>query len=174
MGGDEDCSRRPLHLLADVRRLPPRITRGGGAGVDVSASLRLLIVDDDDTMLMMCRRFFEKLPGVEVTLAASGEEAIEQLRAHPFDAVLSDHRMGAVTGIDVLSYASEARPKTMRFMMSGYADPNLIMMAHSKARVHEFLEKPMTTQELNQLLQTKIVDPYFAHFLALAEHRAEP
>ena len=120
-----------------------------------------MIVDDDDTMRMMCRRFFERSPpprGIDISEAESGEEAIDILRARDFDCVICDYRMGAVTGIDVLAFARKNRPKAVRILMSGFGSPDLVSAANVEARIHEFIEKPMTSLELETLLNEAVLE----------------
>ena len=120
-----------------------------------------MIVDDDDTMRMMCRRFFERSPpprGIDISEAGSGEEAIDILRARDFDCVICDYRMGAVTGIDVLAFARKNRPKAVRILMSGFGSPDLVSVANVEARIHEFIEKPMTNLELETLLNEAVLE----------------
>ena len=127
------------------------------------APVRLLIVDDDESMRMVCRRFFERSPpvrGIVVSEAESGERAIEMLREQEYDCVLSDFRMGAVTGVDVLEFAMHHRPKTARIMMSGFGSSELVNMATAKARIHDFIEKPMTTRELEAILREVVLERY--------------
>ena len=126
-------------------------------------AIRLLIVDDDFTTRMMCRRFFVRSPpprGIAISEAESGEQAIEMLRDNEFECVISDYRMGAVTGIDVLAFVMENRPKTVRIMMSGFGSPKLVMAATAGARVHEFIEKPMTSGELEAILRETVLERY--------------
>lgn len=121
----------------------------------------VLIVDDDETMRLICRRFLARCAEVgEIQEAASGEEAIDLLRARSFDCILSDYRMGAATGIDVLAFARANRPRTVRVLFTGFAAPAIHQEAMMRAGVHEFLEKPMTTSELETLLREKLVEPF--------------
>lgn len=125
--------------------------------------VRVLIVDDDETMRLICRRFFAKCEiasDLAVEEAASGEDAIEMLRNRPFDCILSDYRMGAVSGIDVLAFAKNERPKAVRILFTGFAVPAIHQAAMTQAQVHEFLEKPMKTQELEAMLREKMVEPF--------------
>lgn len=135
--------------------------------------VRLLIVDDDATMRLVCTRFFQRSPpsrGIETTEAESGERAIELLAEREFDCILSDYRMGAVTGIDVLAYAMKNRPKAVRVMMTGFGSEALMLEATTQARVHEFFEKPMTNKELEELLRERVLERY----LKILPPRGEP
>jgi PAS domain S-box-containing protein len=59
--------------------------------------LRLLVADDNAVNRELVRVILTPL-GVEITAAASGEEAIERALQAPFDLILMDVRMGGVDG----------------------------------------------------------------------------
>lgn len=122
---------------------------------------RLLLVDDDESTRFLCRRFFRKAVGerIEVEEAASGEEAIEALARGRFDCVLSDYRMGAASGIDVLAHALRSQPDARRVLMSGFADPALVETARREARIDAFIEKPLSTHEFDQSLRAEVIAP---------------
>lgn len=124
-------------------------------------ALRVLVVDDVSSVRFICRNFFENTDlDVEVLEAESGEAAIEILDREAVDIVLCDHRMGAVTGLEVLVHALRHQPKALRCMMSGYADPELAQAAITEAKVHAFLEKPMDIEAMEAVLQREVVDRY--------------
>lgn len=119
---------------------------------------RLLLVDDDESTRMILRRFLQKAaPALVVEEASNGEEAIKRLADSPFDAVLSDYRMGLVTGLDVLAFALKRHPDAIRVLMTGFADPTLESVARTRARVHGFIEKPMSTREFELMVQTHLL-----------------
>lgn len=125
--------------------------------------VRLLIVDDDDAMRLIVRRFFQRSPppqGIEITEAESGERAIELLAEREFDCILSDYRMGAVSGLDVLAYAMRERPEAVRLLMTGFYTADLHAEATLHAHVHDVMEKPMTSQELGALLNDRVLERY--------------
>jgi len=62
------------------------------------AVLRLLAVDDTESNRLLLREMVVG-PGIEVSLAASGEEALALARKHPFDLVLMDIRMPGMDGV---------------------------------------------------------------------------
>lgn len=121
---------------------------------------RLLLVDDDESTRLICRRLLKRLAPeteLEVVEATNGEEAIAALEAGRFDAVLSDYRMGVVTGIDVLDHARKRQPEALRVLMSGFADPAIVDGARRRAGIHDFIEKPMSNQEFQGLLERHLV-----------------
>ncbi|HUR68669.1 MAG TPA: response regulator [Candidatus Thermoplasmatota archaeon] len=123
----------------------------------------ILVVDDDETMLLICRRIFKaKLPDLVITEANSGEHAIEILRGREFDVILTDFRMGPTNGIDVLAFALQERPGSIRILMSGFGDPGMIEKAKERGRIHEFIEKPVSTSEIERALTRHVIDRYLA------------
>ncbi|MBK5968498.1 hybrid sensor histidine kinase/response regulator, partial [Thiorhodovibrio winogradskyi] len=69
------------------------------ATASASASWSLLLVDDEPTNLLVARRLLEK-SGHQVRCAANGQEALDALRAEPFDAVLMDVQMPGMDGLE--------------------------------------------------------------------------
>lgn len=148
---------------------------GKGPKEENMTGVSVLIVDDDETMRLICRRFLTRCAEVgEVQEAASGEEAIDLLRARSFDCILSDYRMGAANGIDVLAFAQANRPRTVRVLFTGFAAPAIHQEAMMRAGVHEFLEKPMTTSELETLLREKLVDQFLKPLAKRAQEARAP
>lgn len=68
-----------------------------------SAGTKLLIVDDSGTVLSVLKRML-KQAGVQVTTAASGEDAMASIRAQRPDAVLLDIVMPGMDGFSVLRH----------------------------------------------------------------------
>lgn len=127
------------------------------------ARIRILVVDDDEIERYMILRFFSGIEqdlGLEIEEAESGEEAVARMEATKFDVIMTDFRMGAVSGIDVLVHALKESPSTIRILITGYASPELEKEAVQAAQVHAVLEKPMTSAELNILLKEQVVERF--------------
>lgn len=122
---------------------------------------RLLLVDDDPTMLMIIGRLVQdKAPTCVLTEASSGEQAVVLLRRQPFDVVLSDYRMDATNGIDVLACAHEVQPEATRILMSGFGDPAMVRDARQRAAIHEFVEKPVSVEDLEASVEAQVIVPH--------------
>ena len=80
-------------------------------------SARLLVVDDDETV---CAYFSTILTGADfdVDTAPSGERALEMLRSHRYDVLLTDLSMAGMDGLALAKAAAEAvkgmAPKAMK------------------------------------------------------------
>jgi signal transduction histidine kinase/ActR/RegA family two-component response regulator len=82
---------------------------------------RVLLVDDDAAVLEAATGLVAEL-GFEVTPVASGDEALEMLRAGPFDLLMTDVAMPGMNGVELARAAREAVPELPILFASGYAD----------------------------------------------------
>ncbi len=114
---------------------------------------RALVVDDDP---VSCRFMFELLRevGLRPESASSAEEGLTLLRSKHFDAVLSDLRMGNMSGIDFCQ-AVRKDPKLADLVMiassaSVYVDDREAALA---AGFNGFVPKPVSETALFQLFE---------------------
>ncbi len=98
----------PLSILRE-RRAPYR--RGG------SDLPKLLLVEDDALNRSVSAR---ALSGhFTVTSVRSAEEALQHLERTRFEVVLTDYRMAAMTGLELLEQARVRDPRARRVLVSG-------------------------------------------------------
>lgn len=117
---------------------------------------RVLLVDDEPGVLKALKRVLTLVPcrydGVEfalqLDLAPSPQEALEWLRGHAYDLILSDFRMPGMDGVQLLRAARQIQPGAARMILSGYADLNGVMAAINEAQIVRFLSKPWNDYEL--------------------------
>jgi len=67
---------------------------------------KILVVDDEEGLRLLYKEELED-EGAEVTLAASGVEAIERLEEGSFDLILLDIKMPGMDGVEVLRRVKE-------------------------------------------------------------------
>lgn len=106
----------------------------------------LLFVDDEEDIVNSLHRTFRK--GYRVIKCSSGEEAIKALDANPIDLIISDQRMPGMTGDQVLSYAKEHHPKTIRILLTGYTDMESLINSVNQAQIYKYLSKPWEPEML--------------------------
>ncbi len=81
-----------------------RCCRRGPAALTRSATaMRCLVVDDFVTMRRVVRGYLREIGIADVVEAGDGRAALEQLRAAPFDVVITDIEMPTLGGIALLS-----------------------------------------------------------------------
>lgn len=86
---------------------------------------RILFVDDEPALLQALQKRMRKyLVGCEALWATSGQVALAEFRAHPFDVVVSDLRMPGMDGVTLLRQIKESAPAARRIVLSGYELPD--------------------------------------------------
>lgn len=126
-------------LGAELSPAPPPLTTAGA----LSHPASILLVDDEPRLLAMhADAIRQQIPGVLVTTAESGVQALEMMHQHPPDLVMLDLRMPGLDGFGVLEQmqATEAtRPIPVIILTGqtlGEAD-----MARLRGRVEAVLNK---------------------------------
>lgn len=89
-------------------------------------TIRLLIVDDHATVREGLRMTFDATDVLVVAEAASGLEALEQLRAQPVDVVLLDIQMPFADGFQFLAELRAAGDVVPVLMHSVYEGPHFV------------------------------------------------
>jgi response regulator RpfG family c-di-GMP phosphodiesterase len=107
----------------------------------------VLFVDDEPNILTALRRLFRK-EDFQVYTAPGGEEGLELLRTSPVPVVISDYRMPAMNGVVFLAQVKQLLPDSVRVILSGFADAQVIVDAINKGEVFRFHPKPWDDQEL--------------------------
>lgn len=107
----------------------------------------LLLVDDEPQICSTLKRLFDR-DGHRVHTANSADEAMAVLAEHAVDLIISDQRMPRKSGLEFLAEAAARYPTTVRFLLSGAADPREIERALTAGVIHEVLEKPIDMSTL--------------------------
>src|SRR5437868_3428168 len=108
---------------------------------------RILFVDDEPMILEGLRRALRSLNGEwDMAFVESGQKALELMAELPFDVVIADMRMPGMNGAQLLAEVWKRFPKTVRLILSGHADPDLILECVGTA--HQYLSKPCQAKDL--------------------------
>ena len=111
----------------------------------------LLIVDDEAYILPTLRALLRD--DFDVLTAGSADEAEAILRARTIHVLLTDQRMPHRTGIQLLEWAREHSPETVRLLMTGYSELDEAVDAINRGHIYYYLMKPWRTQDLLQILR---------------------
>jgi len=159
VAGDGRAARRAAELATSAARLERRATPMREPG-------RLLVVDDHETNRELTARLLRNA-GHLVSVAASGESGLAQLRTERFDVVLLDLLMPGMNGLDVLE-ALQTDPvlrQTAVIVLTGLDDTTgLGRCLHAGA--HDFIRKPF-----DAVVLTARVGAALAHQRLLAAER---
>jgi diguanylate cyclase (GGDEF)-like protein len=111
----------------------------------------LLIVDDEPYILATLGEFLRQ--DFEVLTADSGEAAQQIFARRSVDLILTDQKMPRMSGVHLLEWVRECSPRTIRLLMSGFADLEDAVEAINRGKVYRYLFKPWRGDELVQILR---------------------
>ena len=111
----------------------------------------LLVVDDEARILSALRRSLRR-EGWRVLTAGTPDEALRILDEEPVDAVLSDHKMPRMSGLEVLEAAARRRPNAARILISGWPD-EIPAERLAALGVRALVPKPWDDAELKRILR---------------------
>ncbi len=102
---------------------------------------RVLVVDDDPMILKAWRHMLNKEDEFEVTLVASGQDAVRYLASCEVDVVLTDVLMDGMSGLELLDHVKRGRPEVEVIIMTGQAKIADAVYA-TKAGAYDYITKP--------------------------------
>ena len=106
----------------------------------------VLVVDDEKNMRLSLRTVLTD-EGYLVREAESAEQALTLLAQEDFFMVVTDARLGGMSGYEFLAKARVQRPELPVLMITAYATPKLAVDA-IKAGAIDYLAKPFAPEEL--------------------------
>lgn len=123
--------------------------------MDTPEKSRILFVDDDPNLLDGLKRTLRPHRQVwEMTFVNSAQEALSSLETLPVDVILTDFRMGGMSGLDLLREVKRRYPQVIRILFSGEVDQVLIMQSVQVA--HQFISKPCSAGTLKDRIDQTI------------------
>lgn len=108
--------------------------------------MQLLVVDDEETLRSVVSQVLSA-DGFQVAEAASGEEALEVFQAQSHSVVITDIRMGGMSGIDLLTAIKKHNPETEVVIMTSHASLDSALTA-LRAGAYDYLIKPFESLDL--------------------------
>jgi DNA-binding NtrC family response regulator len=106
----------------------------------------VLVVDDEKNM----RRSLESVlsdEGYAARVSESAEEALKLLAGEEFFMVITDARLGGMSGYELLKKIHERKPELPVLMLTAYATPKLAVEA-IRAGAIDYLSKPFAPEEM--------------------------
>jgi len=112
---------------------------------------RILIADDEESIRHMLTLLLADR-GYEVRAVKDGEEALRELGARDYDALLTDVRMPKLDGLALVRAAQGISPDTTLIVMSAYGSHELAIEA-MKAGAYDYLPKPFRPDDVLLVLR---------------------
>jgi len=142
-------------------------------------SVRVLIVDDELSVRKMLAVMLTQ-GGVKCSHVSTPEEALDELQNEAFNAVISDLRMGPISGMDLLEQVHRRYPDMAFVMATGVADVRVGVQA-MKQGADDYLLKPfdmdVVLASLRRALQKKQlereVQNYRRHLESMVAERTQ-
>jgi diguanylate cyclase (GGDEF)-like protein len=118
--------------------------------------VRILVADDDESLRSVLKQVLN-MDGYEVTLTASGEEALAAFKREPCSLIITDIRMGSMSGIMLLQEVKRLRPDTQVIIMTSNATLDSAITA-IQAGAYDYLTKPFDDIALISSVARRAVD----------------
>ncbi|MBW2733484.1 MAG: sigma-54-dependent Fis family transcriptional regulator [Deltaproteobacteria bacterium] len=112
---------------------------------------RVLVVDDEENIRLMLQTILEQ-QGYDVVVVADADGAIEALRSHSFDLMLTDVRMPGLDGLELLEVALNKHPELVAVVMSAYGSVDSAIEA-IKLGAYDYIAKPFKAAEIVLLIR---------------------
>ncbi len=104
-------------------------------------AITVLVVDDEPSNLTSIEKIFQR-DGMLVLTAHNAREALDILRVHPVDVVLTDVMMPATSGLELLRAVKQLAPDVELVLMTAYGTVEAAVQA-MRDGAYDFVEKPL-------------------------------
>ena len=108
---------------------------------------QILVVDDEKDMTRLLKRILEMEFDCQVTMAFSGETAVNILARESFDLMLCDIKMPGMDGFELLKHAGSHYPDLTVLMITAFGSIDVAIKA-IKSGAYDFVSKPFEQDEI--------------------------
>ncbi len=116
---------------------------------------RVLVIDDNETMRSGMALLLERM-GHDVTAASGGEEGLRQMKARPFDLVITDYKMVDMDGLEVLDAVRRDYADTDVVVITAYGTIDVAVEAMRKGAA-DFVVKADALYDVLRLRVEKVL-----------------
>jgi response regulator RpfG family c-di-GMP phosphodiesterase len=120
-----------------------------------SPSQSILVVDDDSIILVAISETLAS-EGLQVTTCDNPLEALELVKKNEYAVIMTDQRMGEMTGLELLFEVKKIQPNASRILLTGVLTLKTVIDAINKGDIFRFLAKPWIREELIATIQNAI------------------
>lgn len=113
---------------------------------NLGARMHILVVDDEHEFLELMNNRLQKR-GFTVSVAPTGEKALELVEREKYDAMVLDVKMPGIDGIEVLRQVKKLRPELPVLLLTGHASIEAAMTGVETGAV-DYLLKPVPINDL--------------------------
>ncbi len=118
-----------------------------------AAQGRLVVVADDDVQITQALSRILRKMGHTPLVAEDGLEALDLLRTHRADLLLSDIDMPGMDGVTLAARARAEMLVPVRILLTANARLDVVIRAINTGEIHRFLQKPWDHDELIHVIE---------------------
>lgn len=111
----------------------------------------ILVVDDEISMREFLAVLLSK-QGYKVSDAKNGRQALKMIQKSDYDLILTDIRLGDITGLEVLKEAKKNNSDTVVIIISAYSTTEIAVEAMNEG-AYDFVPKPFDNIELKHTIK---------------------
>lgn len=115
----------------------------------------VLVVDDEDAIRNALKRYLTG-QGYEVSVAATGEEALEVLRRQKITCMLLDVNLPGTSGVDLVPRVMQVEPNVALLMLTAVNDATAAALCMQRGAL-DYLTKPIDLDVLARAIQRALV-----------------
>ena len=113
----------------------------------------ILILDDEPIVTTTIRNYLDLTGDYETVAFHDPAQALEYLRAHPVDLIVSDQMMPGMNGLEFFQQVKQIQPEAIRVLLTGYAQKEDAIRAINQVGLYQYLEKPWSNDELGIIIR---------------------
>ena len=117
----------------------------------MKTDVTLLIVDDEEMMRSLLAKILGR-EGYHILTAEDGVAALEVMKQHRVDLVISDMKMPRMNGFELLKQIKQIRPETGVIIMTAYGDTYTVKDALILG-ADEYITKPFMSYEISLVVE---------------------
>ncbi|MDK2848173.1 MAG: hypothetical protein PWP34_1526 [Desulfuromonadales bacterium] len=117
---------------------------------------KVLVVDDEENARIALRAILQQ-EGYQVDSVANGYEALEFLRQHKVNVVISDLKMPEMNGLSFLRELNRRYPSTRVIMVTAYGGVESYLEA-IQLGAFEYIHKPVKVDELKFIMHKMLTE----------------
>jgi diguanylate cyclase (GGDEF)-like protein len=153
-GAADQAEGEPSASILGSSSAPPKqssSSRNAGLTELQPSKRSLLIVDDKG---YVSKGIIATLGKEYITYTATSADEAEQLfKHHAIDLILSDQRMPGRSGVELLEWVRGNSPRTIRLLMTGFAEYDDLVEAINRGQIYYVFSKPWQIDELRMTLR---------------------
>lgn len=116
-----------------------------------NSDFKILVVDDEPLIRQSLYEIL-KLEGYNVTIAGSGEEALDIIENKTFDVMVTDLKLPKISGIELLEKAKKSLPDMEVIIITGFGSIESAVDAMKKG-AYEYVTKPINDHEIKIIIK---------------------